>query len=524
MSAESEFLIVGSGPAGAMAAWALCGRDVRMIDAGFTAPASLPKLDRNIFDLRREGDLTAHAIGSAFEGLRNLGGGRAVSLKLRAPGLEFVIRHSDELAPLISETFQPVISLAKGGFGNAWGAGVYRFGGDDLRGFPLSPNDLAPHYDEVSRLIGISGAVDDLAAEFGEEPELQWPLRMSRNCASILAVYRERRAELNRRGVRLGRARLAVLSEPHRGREPYGYRSLEFVQTGDPAAYNPATTVDELRQSGSIRYESGWLARRFRENDSGVELDADPIGGGARMTFRARKLILAAGALNSARIVLASAGDHSSRVPLLDNPMTVLPLFHLGALGQTIEPDASGLAQLNAVFDAASFGAKYQASIYGATGAPMTEFLAQLPFSLDTNRRLLRYLLPAISLAMVFYPAEPGPRQWLRLREDGALEAGYEWRPDRALALRLCEVFRALGCLSVPGIAKHAGPGQGIHYAGTLPMRERPARYELDRDGRLEGASAVFVVDGACFPRLPSKNLTYSIMANAHRIASGLTR
>lgn len=524
MSAESEFLIVGSGPAGAMAAWALRGRDVRMVDAGFTVAPGLSRLDRNIFDLRCDRDLTAHAIGSAFEGLQNLRGGRAVSLKLRAPGLEFVIRHSDQLAPLVSETFQPVISLAKGGFGNAWGAGVYRFGEDDLRGFPLATSDLAPHYDEVSRHIGISGAVDDLAAEFGEEPSLQAPLRMSRNCASILAAYETRRAQLNTRGVRLGRARLAVLSEPHRGREPYAYRSLEFLQPGDPAAYNPAMTIDELRQAGSLRYESGWLAKRFRENETGVELDASPIGGGAPTAFRARKLILAAGALNSARIVLASANDHSSRLPLLDNPMTVLPLFHLNAFGQTIEPGASGLAQLNAVFDAAAFGAKFQASLYGATGAPMTEFLAQLPFSLDTNRRLLRYLLPAISLAMVFYPSDPSPGQWLRLREDGALEAGYGWRPDPSLASRLCAVFRTLGCWSLPGIAKHAGPGQGIHYAGTLPMRGRPARHELHPDGRLEDSRSAYVVDGACFPRLPSKNLTYSIMANAHRIASGLAR
>lgn len=518
MGADSEFLIVGSGPAGAMAAWALRGRNVRVVDVGLTAPASPPRLDRNIFDLRREIDLTPYL------GLPRPNAAKPVSLKLRAPALDFVIRGSEEWAPLLSETFQPVISLAKGGFGNAWGAGVYRFGADDLRGFPISARDLAPHYDEVSRHIGISGAQDDLAEEFGEEPALQPPLRMSRNCAVILDRYERTRSRMQALGARFGRARLAVLSQPHRGREPYAYRSLEFVQTGDPAAYNPALTVEELRAEGAISYEPGWFARRFRETGSGVELDADSIAGTGPVTFRARKLILAAGALNSARIVLASARDHEWRLPLLDNPMTVLPLFHAPAIGAAIETGASGLAQLNAVFDPQHFGAKYQASIYGGTGAPMSEFLPKLPFSLDINRRLLRYLMPAISLAMVFHPADPGPGQWLRLRGDDALEAGYEWRPDPALASRAARVFSALGCLAFAAIAQHAGPGQGIHYAGTLPMRESPGRHELDRDGRLSGARVVYVCDGACFPRLPSKNLTFTIMANAHRIASGLAR
>ena len=79
-----------------------------------------------------------------------------------------------------------------------------------------------------------------------------------------------------------------------------------------------------------------------------------------------------------------------------------------------------------------------------------------------------------------------------------------------------------MGFLATAAIAKHASPGEGIHYAGTLPMSDSPGRYQLHRDGRLEGTRSVYVCDGACFPRLPAKNHTYTIMANAHRIATGI--
>jgi choline dehydrogenase-like flavoprotein len=53
-------------------------------------------------------------------------------------------------------------------------------------------------------------------------------------------------------------------------------------------------------------------------------------------------------------------------------------------------------------------------------------------------------------------------------------------------------------------------------------MKEHAARYETDAQGRLFGYQRVYVVDGACFSGLPAKNLTFTIMANAMRIATRL--
>jgi choline dehydrogenase-like flavoprotein len=55
-------------------------------------------------------------------------------------------------------------------------------------------------------------------------------------------------------------------------------------------------------------------------------------------------------------------------------------------------------------------------------------------------------------------------------------------------------------------------------------MSRRPGRYQTDASGLLEGTKRVYVVDGACFPKLPAKNLTFTIMANALRIGRALAR
>lgn len=497
MTAEAPVIIVGSGPAGAMAALALRGRAKPLVlDVGNTTDRSAPP----------------------FAALRHLRpGAKPISLKLRAPALDYITRDADRLAPLRSTSFDGLVSLAKGGFANAWGAGVYRFTDDDNAGFPFRLAELNPHYDAVARHIGISGADDDLAAEFGHEPDLQSPLRLGPNAASILDAYRAKRPP----GVRMGHARLAVLTSPHNGRPPYQYAGTEFIAPAEPAAYNPAATIDQLAAEGHIDYTPGWFVQCYRETEFGVEVEALDGTGQSRI-FRTRKLLLAAGTLNTARIVLASNHDHESRLPLLDNPMTILAALHPGRIGYPQSPHESGYAQLNFVLDAAHYGHKFQGSVYTPAHAPMTEFLAKLPFPINTGRRLLRYLKPALSLAMVFHPAEPAANRYLRLLPDGALQAEYHWNPDARLASNLVELFRSLGCLSHDSLVQHAGPGQGIHYAGALPLTANPTRYQLHADGRLEGTRGIYVCDGACFPRLPAKNLTYTIMANAHRIAAGL--
>ena len=79
-----------------------------------------------------------------------------------------------------------------------------------------------------------------------------------------------------------------------------------------------------------------------------------------------------------------------------------------------------------------------------------------------------------------------------------------------------------LGYICNAGLIQRPLMGAGLHYAGTLPMRVNPARYQTDSQGRLFETNNVYIVDGACISRLPAKNLTFTIMANALRIGRHL--
>ena len=79
--------------------------------------------------------------------------------------------------------------------------------------------------------------------------------------------------------------------------------------------------------------------------------------------------------------------------------------------------------------------------------------------------------------------------------------------------------LRRLGCAVVPG-TEHVRPmGASVHYSGTLPMSDREEPLTTSRDGRSHDFENLYLVDGTTFPFLPAKNLTFTLMANAARIA-----
>ena len=84
---------------------------------------------------------------------------------------------------------------------------------------------------------------------------------------------------------------------------------------------------------------------------------------------------------------------------------------------------------------------------------------------------------------------------------------------------RIRKALRMLGCV-VPPFMTHIRPmGASVHYAGTLPMTTVPTPFTTSRDGRSHDFDNLFFVDGTTFPFLPAKNVTFTLMANAARIA-----
>jgi choline dehydrogenase-like flavoprotein len=100
------------------------------------------------------------------------------------------------------------------------------------------------------------------------------------------------------------------------------------------------------------------------------------------------------------------------------------------------------------------------------------------------------------------------------------------YRPDKAEPERLRRMKKhfqkllwKLGCVA-PSAMTHMRPmGASVHYAGVLPMTTNAAPLTCSKECRSHDFDNLYFVDGTTFPFLPSKNLTFTLMANAVRVA-----
>ncbi len=519
-----DALIIGSGAAGVAAASALEGRRVAIVDVGHEAPKT-DRLNQALYDLREtRADASAELIGTEFENLQNIAGAY-LSPKLKSPFLRFVTDGWPTLSPVQTSSFEVAMSFARGGLANAWGGGVYRFTRRELAPFPFRPEELTPYYDRLTDLIGICGRDDDLTQYFGTCDGLQPPLDIDRHAQLVLDRYKRLRKRLNAMGVFIGYPRLAVLTRDKGERTSYRYEGLEFFKPNIPAIYNPSYTLRDLLDRGGVSYLPGRLALSFRETADRVEAVVKTLSTGQIDTISAKRLILAAGTLNSAKIVLASNNDRHSQLPILDNAISYVPLLAPRRFGAPQQTRFFSGAQLNVIYDGTRTGQPVQASFYNLEGILRSDFLMDLPLSLRGSLVASRYLTPALATLQLFYSDQPDPGNFLKLTDKDELEIRHSEKALGTVERVLIGAFRRLGYHGASSLCRYPPPGSCYHYAGALPMRETPEhRYETRSDGLLFGTRAVYAADAATFPSLPSKNHTFTIMANAMRIAEHVSR
>jgi len=515
-----DVIIIGSGPAGTFSAYPLKTKKVLMLDVGYSS-SETSELQGNLYDLRAKvPDLFDSLIGKDFESLHNLFNDK-ISYKLKAPYMAYILKNWQQLSPVKSTGYETMMSFAKGGLANGWGAGVYQFNDQDLQNFPITEAELLPFYDELTAHIGISGENDDLEPSFGYSRNLLPPLKRSLFFENFLASYKKNKTTKALNNIKIGTPRLAILSQDYNGRSSYKYDHLDFFRPLNPAVYNPLFTLRDLEKESFLTYLSGYLVVTYKEMKDHVEITAKKLADNTLHIFKSKKLILAAGALNTAKLILKANEDTESRLPLLDNPMVCIPIVDFRKIGSHFDRYESPIAQLNLIYEGDSSIGPIQASLYGSSGPLRTDISADFPLSLSGNMAMTKYLAPAAGLAMIFYPGKFSTKNYLKLNKNDELEINYE---DFTLCEKneaiLMKAFRTMGYFCLKALNQYPKSGNSLHHAGTIPMKSRPQKYQTDADGKLFGSNHVYVTDGACFSDLPAKNLTFTIMANALRIAT----
>jgi hypothetical protein len=503
-----------------------------MIDYGNEDSRYAALIPNQSFSELRRSDPQQHRylLGDRFEGI-SVGAVR-IGAQVTPPRLHALADGAERLC-IESEDFCASPSLARGGLGAAWSAGVFPFSDDELRAMSLGLDELRPHYDAVAERIGVCGDHDDLEAFFVASPSMMPALDIDSNAEAILTRYRCKRVALNANGFFLAPTRLAVCTRRHRGRGPHRYLDMAYWADVDRSIYRPQWTLGELERSSHFTYLGRRLVDSFTEESRGVRVRTAHADTGKEESHEAAALVLAAGTLGTARIVLRSLGRYDTPVPILCNPYAYVPMLNLGTFGRATRDRRHSLGQLTVMVRIPGAASRIiQAQVFSYRSLLTFKVMKESPLAYRESLRIVRALMPYLSVLGIHHEDRPSDEKFCALRRGEGngpdrLQIDYraseeETRLQEADEAVVRRFFRRLGCLPLKKL--RPGHGANMHYAGTFPIQSHGQELTCALDGRLRGTRAVFLADGSVFPWLPPKGLTFTLMANANRVGTLLAK
>jgi choline dehydrogenase-like flavoprotein len=519
-------LIIGSGPAAAGAALALTagsGWQVTVIDIGRQLEEStqvvVDRLSEEVPAQWSDADL-------AVVSRQPVPSGRALPEK-RSYGSDFPFHDVGQLTGITTtgQVNRSVVSGAYGGFSNVWGSQLLPYSRATLARWPLAFDDLIPHYKAILGWVPLAAEEDDLAQQFPLiAARSSLPPAAARTTA-VLERYRHHRARLNRMGITVGKARLAFASR--------ACVRCGLCMTGCPYSliYSAAQTFDELRDARRITYLSGLQAFEVGEDAAGAWVDATEMASGRVERFVADRVFVACGAVGSTRLVLHSLRRYDTDVTMGESVQFVLPFIsRQGGPDPRVASDFT-LNQFN-MFVSPELD-EAQASLF--------HFYAYNPAMVDALPGLFQrdylgstgQLLQRLSVALGYLPSWTAPRLVLRASAptNTAPGAGLHlsrepaaWARHPLLRTVLGRVARSARMLDlwplIPALRMAEG-AKSYHIGGSFPHSARTgAGPTSDLLGRVAPWKRIHLVDASVFPDVPATTFTFTIMANAHRIAS----
>jgi choline dehydrogenase-like flavoprotein len=482
---STDVVVIGTGPSGASAADRLvrAGLDVTVLEAGRGAPRGAI--------LRLRGGTVFRWIDRPMASDRHVATGDPRTVWFSSTSL--------------------------GGLSNYWTAAVPRMhprdfvdGGriDERYVWPIGYDDLRHHYDVVERHLDITaGAPID-----GVPPGLvRYPYRLPRSWADLTSSWSEH-------GFASGALPMAKGSPNLLAGQATGWTSQRAI-------------LHPIRHFPNYHLRLGAQAVRLTWNASERRVEAvdylDAVSGELR-TIRCRAVVVAAGALDSTRLLLQSTssdfpnglgntdgivGRYLSDHPrewwpvTLSKPLRLLvhPVYIARPSHDALPPLMSSSHTLGMVGKVS----RVKGWVGGTSRAVGVQTFGSMVPQESVSVRLTACDDP---VAAALAPLE--------------IDVAYDDQAKQNMTVasdRLRGAFASTGIdVTLDAEDRVLEPGRSVHFAGTLRMH-RDRRYGVvDEWNRVYDAPNVAVVDMACFTTNPEKNPTLTAMAIAARAADHL--
>ena len=232
------------------------------------------------------------------------------------------------------------------------------------------------------------------------------------------------------------------------------------------------------------------------------------------------RVFLAAGALSTSQVLLNS--KLLEKAVIRDSPVTIVPFISTRFKKFSSTPRIT----LSEMFISLNQNQKSSQHIfmqcYGMSSDLTNRILLEKPFLKIIPKRVLRYFLNRVAIAMIFQDMEYGGEILVSKSTDGSVHLTELAHRSKLGVVELRSALKKLKKVRMFPLwsFRHTGRvGEGYHFGASITQKD----YDVDKNGAkwlgtLSDSKRLHIVDSSVLPVIPCYPTTYTTMANAYRI------
>ena len=424
--------------------------------------------------------------------------------------------------------FQPYTHYCVGGNTKFWGSVLYRLRREDFQAvdhaegvspaWPIDYDTLEPYYDRAECLYQVHG---QQGIDPTEPPRRPYPFPPVPHADGMEAIV----AELRARGLHPSPLPLGLIRPGEQGGCVLCNTCNSF-----PCKLHAKSEADVCCVRPALRYENVELwtnafARRLIVDEPGTRVEAVEIERNGAVTHAAAPLVVVScGAVNSAALLLRSAGDrHPNGLANSSGLVGRRYMAHLATMMQgfhPFRPNATVFQKTVAIND------------FYWQGPGIRYPLGQIQSQGRTHGVMAQIVVPWIPLWaydawvargvdwLVMSEDLPADENRVTVEPDGRIRVSYKPNNVSAHEQLVKHMKRTLRDLGFWVVVAHSHRSKNTtHQCGTLCFGTDPRTSVLDPYCRTHDVENLFVVDASFFPSSAAVNPALTIAAQALRVA-----
>jgi len=296
------------------------------------------------------------------------------------------------------------------------------------------------------------------------------------------------------------------------------------------ADYCSSSSIDSLKKFKNFTYIPNQLVYKVKDKEKFVEIYSISISKQLELITQTSFLILAAGSINTTRILLRSFNLFGYKTTFLTKAHYVTACLQPRTLLKKINYKQVIIGQLAMSSNEIDQGLDaFFIQLFRFNPLAVTKALKYIPLPKLIALALLSIMAPSLVVADIRLPAFETRDKFCRLKRESNgqdtleivfRETGTELENHQVKLKKIMQQLRELGLLPL----KTGSDYVTAHYAGGAPFQDKAGKLSVDANSKLHQAKRIYVADSSAWRALPAKSPTLTIMAHASWVGKVVAR